>query len=84
MKRVWSIIAAVIKGMLENFFTNSPLLTILGRYHWVILMHPHEFDVALHGVTGGNAAPSLSLVGHLCSRAGMGRLFSTRATFTDL
>ena len=41
----------------------------------MILMHPHEFDVALHGFTGKNAARSLSLAGHprVISRALRGR-----------
>ena len=34
----------------------------------VMLMFPHEFDVALCDVTVKNAAPIFSLVGHPCSR----------------
>ena len=38
MKRVWPIKAAFINGMVQDFLMNSPLLTILGRHHWVVFL----------------------------------------------
>ena len=48
----------------------------------VILLCPHEFDVAVCDVTANNVALSFSLVGYPWTKAGVSKLFATGARFS--